>query len=445
MMGINLLDSAALPDGWRTVMLGEICRIRRGASPRPAGDPRYFGGTIPWFKIGDATATGARHLSDTEETVNDLGASKSVRIPVGSLIVANSGVSLGFAVITGAEGCIHDGWLYLSSFNGVERDYLYYYFNYLTGALREFASGTTQPNLNTDIARSLVIHLPPLGEQRAAMQILNSLEEKIELNRRMNRSLEGLAEALFKSWFVDFDPVVSKASGRKPYGLDDATAKLFPDGFVEFAKGPIPRDWSIASLTEIADIRGGGTPKTSESAYWNGHHPWFSVVDAPAPHDVFVVQTAKSITDRGLTESAAELLPIGTTIITARGTVGKLAVTAAPMAMNQSCYGLAPTHPFGSCLVYFWAKELVEELQQIAHGSVFDTITRATLAHVNVVIPSEEITKRFEAVVSRWLGQIRINVMQNFILAKTRDSLMPKLLSGEICLANAERQVASVL
>src|SRR5438034_10784724 len=115
-----------VPTGWRFELLGNVASVRRGSSPRPAGDPRYFGGTIPWFKIGDATRSGSRFLSATEEFVNEEGAKWSVRIPPGSLIVANSGVALGFAVIAEIEGCIHDGWLMLDNLSEADRDFIYY-------------------------------------------------------------------------------------------------------------------------------------------------------------------------------------------------------------------------------------------------------------------------------------------------------------------------------
>ncbi len=125
--GIQLFDYGDLPTGWVFEMLGNRCAIRRGSSPRPAGDPRYFGGgTIPWIKIGDATKTSGRYIESTEEFVNEEGAKRSVRIPAGSLIIANSGVSLGFAAITRVEGCIHDGWLLPTDFDRLDRDYLYY-------------------------------------------------------------------------------------------------------------------------------------------------------------------------------------------------------------------------------------------------------------------------------------------------------------------------------
>ncbi|RYD62644.1 MAG: hypothetical protein EOP84_34395, partial [Verrucomicrobiaceae bacterium] len=185
--GIWVFDEVELPDGWTFDQLGNRCTVRRGSSPRPAGDPRYFGsGTIPWIKIGDATNTGSRFIEKTAEHVNEEGAKCSVLIPAGSLIIANSGVSLGFAAITRVPGCIHDGWLLISDFRELDRDYLYYCINVATRRLRQLADGTTQPNLNTGIARRLMLPLPPLAEQKAIAGVFGALDDKIEFNRRMN-------------------------------------------------------------------------------------------------------------------------------------------------------------------------------------------------------------------------------------------------------------------
>ena len=266
-----------------------------------------------------------------------------------------------------------------------------------------------QQHFNVSSARSLRLKLPPLVEQIAIRSILGALDDKIELNRRMNQTLEAMARAIFKAWFVDCE-----------------------------------RGWGIASFLDTAEVVGGGTPKTSIPGYWDGGIPWFSVADAPPGSDTFVIATQKNISESGLKDSATSLLPFGSTIISARGTVGKVALVGVPMAMNQSCYGIVPNR-FGPFFTYFSTQEIVTVLKQRSHGSVFDTITRDTLAGISVVTPPPEVAANFDRHVGPYLMKILENLKQSCTLSSLRDALLPKLLSGEIRIKQAEKIVGVAL
>jgi type I restriction enzyme S subunit len=273
--------------------------------------------------------------------------------------------------------------------------------------------------------------------QSEIASLLGALDNRITLLRETNATLEAIAQALFKSWFVDFDPVHAKMQGRTPEGMDESTAALFPDSFEESELGLVPKGWRVQSFRETIQIIGGGTPKTSNPDFWDGDIPWFSVVDAPAASDVFVVDTQKHITQAGLTGSSTKLLPTGTTIISARGTVGRLALTGCPMTMNQSCYGLRGVAG-DSFFTYFSTKRLVEQLKQRAHGSVFDTITQETFAGVLMCFPNEGAIAAFENSVESLMLRIRENLVQAQTLATLRDTLLPRLISGALRLPDGD-------
>jgi type I restriction enzyme S subunit len=321
--------------------------------------------------------------------------------------------------------------------------YLYYYFS--TPAVRATilnqGIGSSVPGFNLGQLRSMPIQLPSLAEQKAIADILGALDDKIELNRRMNETLEAMARALFKSWFIDFDPVRAKAEGRDP-GLPKPIADLFPARLVDSELREIPEGWDLQSFTETIEIIGGGTPKTSVASYWNGYIPWFSVVDAPAGAGVWVVDTQKKITRAGVENSSTRILPVGTTIISARGTVGRIALAGVPMAMNQSCYGISGRVEPSGFFTYFSTRELVASLQQHAHGSVFDTITRDTLAGISVVVPPKHLIETFETTAGPLLERIRQAVINSAQLAAVRDALLPELISGELRVKQAEPVVA---
>ena len=294
------------------------------------------------------------------------------------------------------------------------------------------ATGTTVQGIRQSELRRVQIPVPPLAEQKAIAAVLGALDDKIELNRRMNANLEAMARALFKSWFVDFDPVRAKLEGRKPEGLDEATAALFPDSLQESPLGHIPTGWDVCPLSEKIQLLSGGTPKTSEPTYWNGDIPWYSVRDAPSETDVWVIHTDKHVSKLGIAHSAAQVFPEKTTIISARGTVGKLALTAVPMAMNQSCYGVRGITGYGDYFTYYLLREATSQLQQRTHGTVFDTITTETFETLDCIFPTPKITAAFDKLVEPLLGQIRAKLHQSRTLATLRDTLLPKLLSGEL-------------
>jgi type I restriction enzyme S subunit len=291
--------------------------------------------------------------------------------------------------------------------------------------------------------RSMEVTLPLLEQQKAIAHILGTLDDKIGLNRKTNETLEGIAKALFKSWFVDFDPVKAKAEGRST-GLPEEISDFFPDSFEESELGEIPSGWTVDSFTSEFNVLGGGTPKTSVEEFWDGDLPWFSVVDAPSDSDCWVIGTQKTITSSGLENCSSDLLRKGTTIISARGTVGKVCLVGRPMAMNQSCYALQSKKGRQDTYCYYSTKEIVEILKARAHGSVFSTITRDTLHGVNICCPDPVIIDAFEELSSPLLEKVKLHVDESSTICSIRDALLSKLVSGELRIPDAEKMLEEV-
>lgn len=328
-----------------------------------------------------------------------------------------------------------------------------------------FSTMSTRASLNNDMISRLRIKLPPLPEQKVIAHILGSLDDKIELNRRMNATLERLAQALFQSWFVDFDPVLDNAlvagnpipdeltdrAAVRRQALDNGTANReaaqhFPDTFqLTEELGWIPEGWEVRPLDKSINLIGGGTPKTSIDEYWNGDIPWFSVVDAPADSDVFVIDTEKKVTESGVKNSSTKILRKGTTIISARGTVGKCALVGTEMAMNQSCYGIQGKTEISDIYVYYTIREFVADLQQRSHGSVFSTITRNTFNSISVPFGGDKLAQYYDETVSSYLNRVRSNLFQNVTLTKLRDTLLPQLISGELRIPDAAKLAEAAL
>ena len=439
------LINGEIPDHWEFTTLGEICQRGGGnIQTGPFGSQLHASDYVPVgvpsimpTNIGENRIVEDGIVRITEEDANRLG---QHRLRAGDIIYSRRGDVEKRALIRERE----EGWfcgtgcLKVRLGSGVV-DPLFASLFLGHPAIREWivrhAVGATMPNLNTTIMSAVPFALPPLAEQKAIAAVLGALDDKIELNGRMNATLEAMARALFQSWFVDFDPVRAKLDGRPPAALDPATAALFPDSFQDSELGHIPKGWEIRPLSEKIELLSGGTPKTSEPDYWDGDIPWYSLKDAPSESDVWVIQTEKRVTKLGIENSAAQILSEGTTIISARGTVGKLALVGTPMAMNQSCYGVRGVKGYADYFTYFALQQATAELQQRTHGTVFDTITRQTFETLDCIFPPATLTQAYEKTVAPLLARLRANLHQSRTLATLRDTLLPKLLSGELSLA----------
>ena len=369
-----------------------------------------------------------------------IGCASEANAEADSIVIGRVGSYCGSLYLSKQRCWVTDNAIRATAREGNDPRFLFYLLGTLS--LNSWRAGSGQPLLNQDILSRIPATVPKLDEQRAIAHILGTLDDKIGINRRMNETLEAIARALFKSWFVDFDPVRAKAEGRDPR-LPKPIADLFPDRLVASVLGEIPEGWEAQPFADTVEIIGGGTPKTSVAEYWNGDISWFSVVDAPTGSDVWVVDTEKKITREGVENSSTRILPVGTTIISARGTVGRIALVGLPMAMNQSCYGLRGKVGTRGSFTYFATRELVSSLQQRAHGSVFDTITRNTLAGVYVAVPPANLIKEFENRIDPILEHIRVSLLGSRTLAALRDALLPKLLSGEIRIKDAKKRMAT--
>lgn len=306
-------------------------------------------------------------------------------------------------------------------------------------------TGTAVPHISGDQIRSFSFSLPSLRTQEGAATVLGALDDKIDLNRRLNETLEATARALFKSWFVGFDPVRAKADGRPPTGMDAETAVLFPDVCDGSNLGDIPRGWKRVPLLEIAELISGGTPKTSVSEYWGGSIKWASAKDVSQCGTFFLLETERTITEAGVQNSSTKLLPADCVVVVARGaTCGRFAVLAEPMAMNQTCYALRAKAPEARWFLRLHAEGLFQRLVAQAHGSVFDTITTSTFELAHVVVPPPPVLSAFEALVAPLAERIRTGQRESATLAALRDALLPKLLSGELRVSDAEKAVEQV-
>lgn len=277
--------------------------------------------------------------------------------------------------------------------------------------LKSIVVGSAIPTLSQKNLANLIINVPKeVAYQRRIASILSSLDRKIELNNNINGDLEEMAQAIFKNWFVDFEP--------------------FKDGkFVDSELGMIPEGWKVGRLTDVIKLMPGGTPKTSEPLYWdNGTIPFFSPKDV---NGVYCFATEKHITEAGLNKCSSNLYPKDTIFITCRGTVGKVCLVACDMAMNQSNYAIKAIDGYSQYYVFFLVKSVVERLIKKSNGAVFSAITSKDFDE-EILIPSQKAVEDFTNVIDGFFRRIFTIGTENSRLSLLRDTLLPRLMSGEL-------------
>jgi len=293
--------------------------------------------------------------------------------------------------------------------------------------------GAVFDSLNCGDIPKFELPIPPLPIQRRIAHILSSLDEKIDLNRNINKKLDTMARILFQSWFADFDPVWAKMEGRLPEGMNAATAALFPSEFENIGGIELPKGWKISTIGESVTVQGGSTPSTSNPEYWdNGVINFATPKDLASLNSPVLLSTEKKITTKGVEQISSRILPIGTVLLSSRAPIGYIAITALPVAINQGFIAIICNKFLPSYYVINWLESNLQSIIGRANGTTFLEISKSNFKPMNLVIPSENVLNKYTLIVAPIYQKIINNEKESCRLALIRDSLLPKLMSGEI-------------
>jgi type I restriction enzyme S subunit len=277
--------------------------------------------------------------------------------------------------------------------------------------------------------RRFKLTIPPIQNQRSIAHILGTLDDKIELNRRMNATLEAMAQALYQSWFVDFNPVRRNVSG----GAQRPEDSLFPHSFEDSAGGDIPLGWTVERVGDVVDCVGGGTPSTKEPKFWDdGVHHWTTPKDFSSLQSPILINTSRKLTNAGLAKISSGLLPAGTLLLSSRAPVGYLAISAIPVAINQGFIAMKCNDRASNYFMLNWCRANMGEIKSRATGTTFPEISKNSFRPIAVVLPPKKLMAEFSAKVAPLYAQITANLHQSRTLDTLRDTLLPKLLSGDL-------------
>ena len=327
----------------------------------------------------------------------------------------------------------------------------YYLFNWFrhaarTGQLDAHFTGTTIKHLTGKAVAELRVPLPPLGTQQAIVDVLKPLDDRIALLRETNATLEAIARALFKSWFVDFDPVRAKQQGLAPAGMGEATAALFPDSFEESALGLMPEGWSVQPVGDVVECVGSATPDTKEPSYWSPEeHAWTTPKDLSGLPSPVLLSTERRLSAKGLSKIGSGLLPSGTLLMSSRAPIGYLAIAQLPVAINQGYIAMPPGSLLPPLYMLLWCQQSMDGIKARANGSTFMEISKKAFRPIPVLVPLSPVVEAFMALAAPMFNRLASNERQAQTLSTLRDTLLPRLISGQLRLPEVEAKLQEAL
>ena len=380
---------------WENKKIGDIVDVRRGASPRPIHKYLTTNG-VPWVKIADATSDNSRYIWRTNEYITNDGVEKSVQVEPETLIVSNSATP-GLPKIMKITACVHDGWLVFSNYRGVLRDFLYYKFIDIRRILINQANGSVFQNLKTDIIRNFDIGLPNINIQNKIVNILSNIDEKIELNNRINNNLLEHARLMYKNRFIDM---------------------MTFDGIM-------PNEWHVGTVSEIIKFHDSKrVPLSSrERTYLEKIYPYYGAT------------SVMDYVDRYLFDGVYLLIGEDGTVIDNKG-FPILQYVEGKFWVNNHAHIITGKNGYSVELLYLLLS--MTNVQSIVTGAVQPKISQANLNKLPVIIPSTTEIQSFDSIIQPIFSQIRMLRAENDRLAIIRDTLLPKLMSGELDISDID-------
>lgn len=339
----------------------------------------------------------------------------------------------GPGVITGRSGqlgkvfyCEHDFWplnttLYVEDFKDSDPKFIYYFLQTLN--FEQFNAGSSVPTLNRNHVHLLEIKVPTYNIQQKIGTILYMLEQKIQTNLDIISNLEQLSQTLFKHWFIDFEYPNEQGQLYKSSGGE----------MVESELGEIPKGWKISTIDSIGTIIGGGTPAKKHDEYYTDNGiSWITPKDLSNDSSTYIYNGAIDITELGLKKGSARLLPKDTVLFSSRAPIGYIAIAGQEVTTNQGFKSIVPNKGYCSYFIYHLLKYRLPTIEAAAGGSTFKEISGKGLKEISIILPDLNVVNNYKEIVEPLFLQIQSLEKENNNLTQLRDTLLPKLLSGEI-------------
>ncbi|KAB7622694.1 restriction endonuclease subunit S [Alkalilimnicola sp. S0819] len=452
---------------WTQRRLKDCAKWYSGGTPSKS-NPAYWGGGIPWISAKSLSEFFVQHSEDT--VTSDAIGNGTRLVPKDTILFVVRGMSLKKELrmgITARPVTFNQDLKALVAEDGVDPYFLAYAIRAKTreilALVEEAGHGTGV--LPTSVIESLKLPIPLESQQKVIARLFRTLDDKIELNRQMNATLEAMAQALFKSWFVDFDPVIDnalaagnpipeplqkRAAARQALGeqrkpLPPEIQQQFPSRFVFTEElGWIPEGWEVSTVGHQVETVGGGTPSTKNPDFWDGgSHAFCTPKDMSRLGSIVLTETERYLTDAGVSKVSSGLSPSGTVLMSSRAPIGYLAISNTPIAVNQGVIAMLPSSHYGAMYLLCWTQNNMPTIKDRANGSTFLEISKKNFRPIPFLVPNNDLLRHFNGQVGGLYARLVSSVENTATLAQLRDTLLPKLLSGELRVPEAERQIAA--
>lgn len=440
---------------WRTVRLGDLINIKHGYAFKgeffcdsPASyqlvtpgnfaigggfqttKNKYYNGPIPddyILKPGDLIVT----MTDLSKAGDTLGYGALVPCTQGTTWLHNQRVGLVEPKIDAA--------IYIPFVHYLLRSSKYRHW------VISSATGSTVKHTSPGRIGDFNFLLPPINEQKHIAVTLGALDDRITQLRETSKTLESIAQAIFKSWFVDFDPVHAKEKGIAPEGMDEATATLFPDSFEETELGMVPKGWEIKTIGDVIETVGGGTPATKNETFWSpAEFNWTTPKDLSGSTTPILIESERKISALGVSKISSGLLPVGTLLMSSRAPIGYLAVAQIKIAINQGYIAMLPGGILPPLYMLLWCQLNMDAIKDRGNGSTFMEISKKAFRPMHILVPPQKLIISFVDLFNSLFERMVINEKKTLNLTNLRDTLLPCLISGQLRIEEAQEMVESV-
>lgn len=401
--------------------ISDLCDIRRGASPRPIKNyiVNSYDNSLPWVKIADATKYSSRYIYDTKERVSLEGSKKSVEVLPGDLILSNSATP-GLPKFMKVKACIHDGWLLLRNFKNVRKEFLYYILLLNRQKLLQLSNGSVFNNLKTDIVKNYIVDIPSIKKQDKILKIIGNIEDKLDTNNKLIANLEELSQTLFKHWFVDFEFPDKNGNPYKSSGGEMIDSEL----------GKIPDSWKIYKLKDVASHKKETfNPKKSEEVTVKHFSlPAYDNEEQAINEEVNKIKSNKWIINNNcvlFSKMNPDTKRVWLPLIDNK----KINVASSEFVVMESPNNKINSFVYNICL----NSQFIDYLKANTTGSTNSRQRVKPTIAVNYKLAIEDsIVKNYSEIITPYMEKMKILRSEIGKLTQLRDTLLPKLMSGEL-------------